>query len=193
MANEHHDSQIRISNWTLATGTRPGERTPPAVASRRTKAYVALALSWLVLTATAATAQQSGGSTTETVTTIRSRDLNGTVAVNEQTVTHRAQTNDGDEVIIETYSPSMEGGRLALSRRVHRTTTATGNETQTVEETEERNPVAPAEPLRVIRRSVTTVRPSGTDSYVSERQVFELDVNGQLVPVLTQIERTSRN
>jgi hypothetical protein len=40
---------------------------------------------------------------------------------------------------------------------------------------------------------VTTVRPSGADSYVSERQVFELDVNGRFVPVLTQIERTNRN
>jgi hypothetical protein len=177
----------------LATGTRPGERTPPAGASRRTNAYVVLALSWLVLTATAATAQQSGGSTTENVTTIRSRDLNGTVAVNEQTVTRRAHTNDGDEVVVETYSPSIEGGRLALSRRVRRTTTATSNGTQTLEETAERNPVTPEGPLRVIRRSVTTARANGTDSHVIERQVFEPDVNGRFVPVRTQIERTSRN
>jgi hypothetical protein len=153
---------------------------------------IGIVLSWLVLAATAATAQQSG-SATDTVVTLRNRDLNGTVAVSEQTVTRRAQTNDGDEVIVETYSPSIEGGRLALSRRVRRTTTVTSNGTQTVEETAERNPVALGEQLRVIRRSVTTVRPTGTDSYVSERQVFELDVNGRFVPVLTQIERTSRN
>ena len=125
--------------------------------------HVAIVLSWLVLAATAATAQQSG-STTDTVVTHRNRDLNGTVAVTEQTVTRRAQTHDGDEVIVETYSPSIEGGRLELSRRIRRTTTATSDGTQTVEETAERNPVAPGEPLRVIRRIVMTVHPSGTDS-----------------------------
>jgi hypothetical protein len=192
MTNEHHDSEIRISNWTLATGTRPGERKPAAGASRRTYAYVAMVLSCLVLTATAAAAQQSG-STTDTVATLSNRDLNGTVAVSGRTVTHRAQTNDGDEVVIDTYLPSIEAGRLALSRRVRRTTTATSNGTQTVEETAERSQVAPGEPMRVIRRSVTTVRPSGTDSYVSERQVFELDLNGRFVPVITQVEQTSRN
>jgi hypothetical protein len=154
--------------------------------------HVGIVLSWLVLAATTATAQQSG-STTDTVVTLRNRDLNGTVAVSEQTMTRRTQTSDGDEVVIETYCPSIEGGRLALSRRVRRTTTATSNGTETVEETAERNPVAPGDALRVIRRSVTTVRPSGTDSYVRERQVFELDVNGRFVPVLTQIERTNRN
>jgi hypothetical protein len=143
--------------------------------------HVGIVLSWLVLAATTATAQQSG-STTDTVVTLRNRDLNGTVAVSEQTMTRRTQTSDGDEVVIETYCPSIEGGRLATS-----------NGTETVEETAERNPVAPGDALRVIRRSVTTVRPSGTDSYVRERQVFELDVNGRFVPVLTQIERTNRN
>jgi hypothetical protein len=45
---------------------------------------------------------------------------------------------------------------------------------QTDEETEERNRASPSVPLRLVRRSVTTVRASGADSYVSERQVFEL-------------------
>jgi hypothetical protein len=26
MTNEHNTSNVRVSNWTLATGTRPGER-----------------------------------------------------------------------------------------------------------------------------------------------------------------------
>ena len=146
---------------------------------------------WMAVAATAATAQQSGRSTTETLATLRNRDLNGVATVSEQTVTHRTRTDDGDQLVIETYSPSMEGGRLALSRRVRRATTATDNGSQTVEETEERNPVAPGEPLRMVRRSVTTVRRSGTDSYVSERQVFELDANGRFVAVLAQIERAS--
>jgi hypothetical protein len=148
-----------------------------------------IVLSWLVLAATAATAQQSGGSPSESVATIRNHDLNGTLAVNERTVTRRSQTNEGDQVTIETYLPSMEGGRLALTRRVRRTTTAASTGTQTVEETEERNPAATSEPLRTVRRSVTTVRRSGTDSYTSERQVFEVDVNGRFVLVATQTER----
>jgi hypothetical protein len=152
----------------------------------------AIALILVVLAASVTTAQQSGRSKTETLTTLRNRDLNGAVTVSEQTVTHRTRADDGDQVVIESYSPSMEGGRLALSRRVRRTMTATNNGSQTVEETEERNPVAPGEPLRMVRRSVTTVLRSGTDSYVSERQVFELDTNGRLVPVLTETEHAFR-
>jgi hypothetical protein len=34
MGNEHDASQARVSNWTLATATRPGERTPVAVGPR---------------------------------------------------------------------------------------------------------------------------------------------------------------
>ncbi len=34
MDNEHHASDVRVSNWTLATGTRPGERPPVAVSER---------------------------------------------------------------------------------------------------------------------------------------------------------------
>jgi len=149
-------------------------------------------LLWVVLAATALAAQQSG-STSESVATVRNRDANGAVAVNEQTVTRRFATGYGDQLVIETYSPSIEGGRLALSRRVRRTTATTNDGTQTLEETEERNPAAPSEPLRIVRRSVTTVRRSGTDSYVTDRQVFERDVNGWFVPVLTQTERASRN
>ena len=65
-------------------------------------------------------------------------------------------------------------------------TTVTSYGSQTVEETAERNPVAPSEPLRVVQRSVTTVRRSGTNSYVSEQQVFERDANGRLVLVHTE-------
>ena len=70
-------------------------------------------------------------------------------------------------------------------------TTVTNDGSRTVEETEERNPASPSEPLRVTRRSVTTVRRTGGESSVSEQQLFELDVNGRLVPVLAQTERTS--
>ena len=151
---------------------------------------VAAALLWVVLAPGAATAQPSGGTETETVATLGTRDLNGTIAVGEQVLTERTRTNDGEQVIVYTYLPSIEAGRLALSRRVRRVTTATTDGSQTVEETEERNPASPSEPLRMIRRTVTTVRKSGADASVTERQVFELDVNGRLVPVFSQTEQT---
>jgi hypothetical protein len=155
------------------------------------RSRVVIGLLWAVLAPAAATAQQSAGTETETIATLRNRDLNGTVSVDEKVVTHRTRTNDDERVIIETYLPSIEAGRLALARRVRRVTTVTHDGSKTVEDTEERNRASPSEPLRVVRRSVTTMRRSGTDSYVSERQVFELDVNGRFVPVLSQVEQAS--
>jgi hypothetical protein len=95
-------------------------------------------------------------------------------------------------VVVETYSPTVYAYRLALSQRVHRVTTVTSDGSETVEETEEPPRGSPHEPLRVVRRSVTTVRTSGPDSHVTEQRVFERDVNGRLVPTETQIERRSR-
>ena len=114
------------------------------------------------------------------------RDLNGKEAVSEKVVTHRDRTNGEERVVIETYLPSIEAGRLALSQRVQRVTTVTDDGSQTVEETAEPNPVAPAEPMRIVQRSLTTVRRSGSDSYVTERQIFEPDGNGRLVLVRKQ-------
>ena len=146
---------------------------------------------WIVLAATTAMAQQSAGTVTETVST--GRDLNGREAVSEKVVTHRAQTKDEERVVVETYVPLMYADRLELNRRVRRVTTVIQGGSQTVEETEERNPGSPSEPMRVVQRSLTTVRRSGSDSYVSERQVWERDANGRFVPVLRQTERTSRD
>jgi hypothetical protein len=146
---------------------------------------------WIVLAATSAMAQQSVGTVTESVTT--RRDLNGRNAVSEKVVTHRDRSNDEERVVIETYAPLEYPDRLALSQRVRRVTTVTRDGTQTVEETERRNPVSPSEALRVVQRSVTTVRKSGDDSYVSERQVFEPDGNGRLVLVRKQSEQAARN
>jgi hypothetical protein len=108
-------------------------------------------------------------------------------------VTHRDRTKDEERVVIETYVPLIYADRLELNRRVRRLTTVTQDGSQTVEETEERNPGSPSEPLRVVRRSVTTVRNSGNDSYVSERQIFEPDGNGRFVLVRKQTESASRN
>jgi hypothetical protein len=146
---------------------------------------------WFALTGTTAMAQQSAEAVTETVTT--RRDLNGREAVDEKVVTHRALAKDEERVLIETYVPLIYADRLELNRRVRRVTTVTQDGSQTVEETEERNPGSPSEPLRVVQRSVTTVRKRGTDSYVSERQVFEPDGNGRLVLVRKQTGSASRN
>ena len=93
---------------------------------------------WIVLAATTAMAQQSVGTVTETVTT--RRDLNGRDAVSEKVVTHRDRTKDEERVVIETYLPLIYADRLELNRRVRRVTTVTQDGSQTVEETEERNP-----------------------------------------------------
>jgi hypothetical protein len=146
---------------------------------------------WIVLAATTAMAQQSAGTVTETATT--RRDLNGREAVSEKVVTHNARTKDEERVVIETYIPLIYADRLELNRRVSRVTTVIPDGSQTVEETEERNPGSPSEPLRVVQRSVTTVRRSGSDAYVSERHVWQRDANGRFVPVLTHTERTSRD
>lgn len=146
----------------------------------------------IVLAATSATAQPNGSAVTETVATVRDRDVNGAQRVSELVVTRTTQGKDSAEVVIETYWPSMYAGRLALSQRVRRVTTVTGDGTQTVEETEEPPRGSPHEPVRVVRRSVTTVRKTGDDSYVTEHRIFDRDVNGRFVPVQTQIERTSR-
>jgi hypothetical protein len=150
-----------------------------------------MAVTCVVLAATTAMAQQSVGTVTETVST--RRDLNGRDGLSEKLVTHRARTNDEERVVIETYSPSTEAGRLALSQRINRVTTATDDGSRTVEEAAERNPAASNEPLRIVQRTVTTVRRSGTDSYVTERQVFERDVNGRLVLVHKQTESSFSN
>ena len=126
--------------------------------------------------------------------TIQRRDINGKLAVDERTVTRRSNANEQDRVVIETHARYADGllrsdSRLALSQRVHRTTTATANGGRyTVEEVEGRSGVAPNDPMRVIRRTVTTVRQIGTDRWVTERQVFERDVNGRLRLVINETE-----
>ena len=88
----------------------------------------------IVLAATTAMAQQSLGTVTETVT-LR-RDLNGRNAVTEKVVTHRARTKGEERVVVETYLPSIEAGRLMLSQRVTRVTTVMSYGTQIVEQIE---------------------------------------------------------
>jgi hypothetical protein len=143
-----------------------------------------------VLTGTAAAAQQAGGTLGESVATFCDPDLNRT-RLREQVVTHRSRTGDEDQVLIEIYRPSIEAGRMALSRRVRRVTTARSDGSRTVEEVEAANIAQPSDPPRLVRRIVTTVRESGTGSSATEREIFERDVNGQFVLVCSESERSS--
>jgi hypothetical protein len=111
--------------------------------------------------------------------TTRRLDVNGRLVDDERTVTRSFSANAREHAVTEIYARS--DGRLALSQRVHRTTTVNPDGGRyTVEEVEARNPVAPSDPMRVIRRIVTTVRPVRAGGWVTEQEVFERDVNGRL-------------
>lgn len=162
-----------------------------AFVKRSIRPAAVLTVAWVVLAGTVATAQPSTGTVTESVTT--RRDLNGREMVSEKVVTRRERTKDEERVVVETHVPLIYADRLELNRRVRRVTTVTQDATQTVEETEERNPGSPSEPLRIVQRSVTNVRRGEGDSYITERHVYQRDADGRFVPVLTQTERTSRD
>ena len=123
--------------------------------------------------------------------TVQRPDLNGNMAVDEVNVIRSSGTEAEEQVVIETYAgASYErrlNGRPPLSQRVQRTTTASADGGRyTVEDFEERSRVSPNSPLRVVRRIVTTVSPAGPGEWVTQRQIFELDVNGRLRLVRTE-------
>jgi hypothetical protein len=117
--------------------------------------------------------------------TIQRTDLNGNLAIVEMNVIRSSRTKEQEHVVIETYAPITDvrgtNGRPPLRERVHRTTTTSADGVRhSVEEVEARSRVSPNEPMRMIRRTVTTTSPTDADQWVTERQVFELDVNGRL-------------
>jgi hypothetical protein len=127
--------------------------------------------------------------------TVHTPDTNGRLVPSERIVTRRSGSDGQEQVIVETYSQGAEGfmrsgGRMALSRRIRRTTTTTADGESTVEEIEARSRVSPSDPMRVVQRTVVTVRNIAPDRRVTERQVFELDVNGRLAPVVRETEET---
>ena len=131
--------------------------------------------------------------------TIRRPDLNGTLVVSERNVIHRSEANGSRQEVIETYAYDAEGvarsdGQLALHQRVRTLTSATPDGgRQTVEEVEGHNLAAYREPMRVVRRVVETVREIAPGRWVTDRQFFELDLNGRLVPIRTErAERSAR-
>ena len=117
--------------------------------------------------------------------TIQRPDLNGNLALKEVNVIRGSGTKGQEQVEIETYAPQTDvhslDGRPPLSTRVRRTTTATADGgSYTVEEVEARSRVSPNDPIRVVRRVVTTVSPGGPDEWVTQSQIFEIDPNGRL-------------
>jgi hypothetical protein len=129
--------------------------------------------------------------------TIQRQNLTGALTLRDSVVTRTSETKEENRVLIDTYSQDAEGfvrsdSHLALRQRVRRSTTMTadGGES-TVEEVEARNPVAPNDPMRVIRRTLVTVRRVAPDRWVTERQMFERDLNGRLVVVADDTEETT--
>jgi hypothetical protein len=126
--------------------------------------------------------------------TIRRPNPNGTLTLSERIVTRRSDATGQEQSFVERYSADAEGfvrtdGRLALSQRIRRTTTATADgDRSTVEEVEARSRVSPSDPMRIVQRTLVTVRRAGPDRLTTERRVLERDVNGRLAPVLAETE-----
>jgi hypothetical protein len=134
------------------------------------------------------------GSTVEAEETVRRSDLNGRLSQQERHVSRlRVAANGQEELVVETFTDegglyqSRSAARDVLSQRIRRTTIPDGNGgRQVVEEVEQRSLVAIDDPLRVVRRVVATVRPTGTGRWRTERRVFERDLNNRLVPTVVE-------
>jgi hypothetical protein len=129
--------------------------------------------------------------------TIQRPNLTGALVLHDKIVTRTWESNGETQVVIETYSQDAEGfvrseNRLALRERVRRSTTVTADGGRsTVEEIEARNPIAPNDPIRVVQRTVETVRSVGVGRRVIERQIFERDQNGRMFLVANDTEETT--
>jgi hypothetical protein len=129
--------------------------------------------------------------------TVRGLDISGNLTLQDKIVTRTSASNGEQQVVIETYSQGAEGfvrsdSRLALKERVRRslTTTADGGR-YSVEELEARNPQAPNDPMRVVQRTVVSVRQLAPGRWQTERQLFERDANDRLVLVTSTNEEAS--
>jgi len=119
--------------------------------------------------------------------TVHRLDADGKLSLSERNTTRRSTTNGQDQSVTETFSRDIGGlirtdNRLELNQRVRKTTTiAADGSGQTIEEVEARNGVSPNDPIRMIRRTVETIRRVGAERWQTERQVFVLDVNGRWI------------
>jgi hypothetical protein len=125
--------------------------------------------------------------------TLQRRDANGNMVVDEKVYTRRSTANGQDREVTEIYAPAGDqiarpDSKLVLKERVERTTTAAPGGSRTVEELIGRTEVAPNEPMRVLRRTETTVRQTPGGRSVTEVQVYERDPNGTMRLVRTETE-----
>jgi hypothetical protein len=125
--------------------------------------------------------------------TVRRRDASGRLAVSQRAVTRRTEADGRVMEVTDTFGDDPQGFTrsptpMGLSQRVTRTTTAGADgDRSTIEEIERRNVAAPSDPLRVVRRTVETVRLVGEQTE-TERRVFERDPNGRMVLISTERE-----
>jgi hypothetical protein len=127
--------------------------------------------------------------------TLHRADDTGRMALREKTLTQRTAANGREETVTETYATgdrsSLRSGdaRLNLIQVVRTSTIASADGGRRIlEEVEQRNPVSPNESLRVVQRTITTVRKAGPDRWSLAREVFELDVNGRFALTIKQTE-----
>jgi hypothetical protein len=138
------------------------------------------------------TERQMGPDWLRTESTRSVRDPNG-----------RFEWIEGRRRDVRTIAPSQRleeesivrpDNRIELIQRVRRTTTVDGDGGgQTVEEIDEPNPVSPSEPMRMVRRSVETIRRLAAGRWQTTLQLFVLDVNGRWVLAAAEAgEQTER-
>jgi hypothetical protein len=203
------DSDVRHTTTTLLTRGAEGllretERTTnierqvaPSLVRHETSRWLRDANGvWMPIASQTADVRRTGPTERVEEETLQRPDVNGRLTASERIVTRRSDANGLEQATIERYSQNAEGfvrtgERLALEERIHRSTTATSTGHSMVEEVEARNRVSPGDPMRIVRRTVVTVRNIAPDRQVTERQVFELDVNGRMTPVLSETAETA--
>ncbi len=148
---------------------------------------------------TATIREGNGQSRREEELIYRKNNITGRLTLSEQVDrTYSRTSEESEQWIIDTHRDNIGGatrygdGRLHLARRVRivRESLPGGRE-RTVQEVEERNPVAPNQGLRVIERTETTSRPTGNGENELEIEVKALGGNGELRTVLTRKMRVS--
>jgi hypothetical protein len=120
--------------------------------------------------------------------TVRSLDADARLTLSERTVTRRSNSNGSEQEVKEVYSANtpgqarQPGSPLELDHRIHVTTTrASDGGSQTITETEARNPSLVNGPMQVVTRTVETVRQIAPDVWQTQRQTFAVDGSGRLV------------
>jgi hypothetical protein len=129
--------------------------------------------------------------------TVRLLDGDGNLTLSERTITHRSRSDDSDQLVTEVYTPYIQGmarepgSPLVLDHRVRVISTSTvDGGSRTITETEARDASVLTGPIRVVARTVETVRQLGPGVRETQRQTFALDGSGRLVLTVGEKEET---